>query len=150
MWIFWLSVSLIFFIAEKINKGFFLIWFSTGALLSLLISFATSHIISQLIVFLLSSLLLLISFKRYSLKYCTKDSFISSIDLLIGQTGTVIERIGDTPSQVGRVKLDGEIWSAISYDYTTIDKGESVIVDDINGVRLIVHKKEFPTSQDPY
>ena len=67
-----------------------------------------------------------------------------NIDDLIGQTGLVCETISGNPAEPGKVKLDGEIWSAVSCDNTTIYKDEEVIIDEIKGVRLFVHKKISP------
>lgn len=142
MWLFWLVVTIVFAIAEMINTGFFLIWFSVGALASLLVSLASSNIIIQLLVFLVVSFVLLISLTKYcSNRFAKKDTFATNIDALIGKTGLVLETIGENPTEVGQVKLDDETWSAISSDSTAISKGEQVIIDEIKGVRLVVHKK---------
>ena len=41
---------------------------------------------------------------------------------------------------VGEVKVDGKRWSAISD--VELEVGEEVIVQEINGVKLMVRKKE--------
>ncbi|MEG0845612.1 MAG: NfeD family protein [Niameybacter sp.] len=142
MWLLWLVVGIAFAIAEIINNGFFLIWFAIGAIAALLTSLITTSVPIQLIVFLTLSFLLLITLTRYcSAHFAKKDTIPTNIDALIGKTGTVLTFIGTDSSQVGQVKLDGEIWSAISSDGLSIEKGITVIVDEIRGVRLIVHPK---------
>lgn len=142
MWLFWLVVAIVFAIAKMFNSGFFLLWFSVGALVSLFVSLISSNIVIQLLVFLIVSFTLLVSLSKYFSNHFTKeDSFPTNIDTLIGKSGLVLESIGENLTEVGQVKLDGEIWSAISSDSTAIDKGEQVIIDEIRGVRLVVHRK---------
>lgn len=142
MWLFWLVVAIIFAIAKMFNNGFFLLWFSTGALVSLFVSLISSNIVIQLLVFLIVSFTLIVSLSKYfSTRFTKQDNFTTNIDTLIGKTGLVLESIGENPAEVGQVKLDGEIWSAISSNSTAIDKGEQVIIDEIRGVRLVVHRK---------
>ncbi len=57
-----------------------------------------------------------------------------NIDKLVGAKGTVIKDISS--QRAGQVKIEGEIWRAISN--TDLKKGEIVIVDSIEGVTLKV------------
>lgn len=143
MWLLWLVVGIIFAIAEIIYSGFFLIWFSVGALAALIASLFTSSIAIQLVIFLMVSFILLITLtKRFTNKFSHKDVVPTNIDALIGQKGIVLEPIGETTHETGQVKLDGEIWSAISADGSYIEKGSIVTIEEIRGVRLIVSKEE--------
>ncbi len=69
-----------------------------------------------------------------------RDKLISTtthkinIDKLVGAKGTVIKNISS--QKAGQVKIEGEIWRAISN--TDLKKGEIVIVDSIEGVTLKV------------
>lgn len=141
MWLMWLVIGIIFAIAEMINNGFFLIWFTAGALAALITSLITSNVAIQLIVFLTISILLLLTLTKYCTTHFSKrDAIATNIDALIGKTGTVLEAIGEHATDVGQVKLDGEIWSAISSNDLPIKKGSKVIIDEIRGVRLVVHE----------
>lgn len=141
MWLMWLVIGIIFAIAEMINSGFFLIWFTVGALAALITSLITSNVAIQLIVFLTISILLLLTLTKYCTAHFSKrDAIATNIDALIGKTGTVLEAIGEHATDVGQVKLDGEIWSAISSNDLPIKKGSKVIIDEIRGVRLVVHE----------
>jgi membrane protein implicated in regulation of membrane protease activity len=60
----------------------------------------------------------------------------STIDALIGRTGIVVKEINkDEP---GLVKLNGEVWSATSVNSIVIPKDANVVVEKIDGVKLIV------------
>ena len=52
--------------------------------------------------------------------------------------GIVTEEI--TKTKIGEVKVDGKRWSAISNEL--IKAGEEVIIERIDGVKLIVRKGE--------
>ena len=57
---------------------------------------------------------------------------------LVGRQGRVTERI--TGFEAGRIKLEGEIWSAKPYDESlVIDPGETVEVLEIRGATAYVH-----------
>ncbi|MGL4343745.1 MAG: NfeD family protein [Cellulosilyticaceae bacterium] len=138
MWIFWLVIGIIFSIAEIVYSGFFLIWFAFGALAALVTSFFTSNIIIQSTVFLLLSFILLLTLtKKFTHSFNTKPTTPTNIDALIGLKGTVLESIGPG-EQSGLVKLDGEIWTAISTNGEVIPKGATVVAEQIRGVRLFV------------
>ncbi len=57
---------------------------------------------------------------------------------LVGHQGVVTEQI--TAQEHGRIKIDGEIWSAAPYDdFVTITPGEMVEVLEIRGATAFVH-----------
>ena len=57
-------------------------------------------------------------------------------DRIIGQQGIVIKEINGI--DFGQVKVDQEIWSAISVNNTPIKEGSNVEVVDITGVKVKV------------
>ena len=61
----------------------------------------------------------------------------TNIDRVIGMNGLVTEEI--KKNQVGEVKVDGKRWSAISNKKIAV--GETVVVDAIDGVKLVVRKE---------
>ena len=47
----------------------------------------------------------------------------------------------DNANPIGQVKVNGELWSDIKSDKDkTINVGESVIIEKIDGVKLLVRK----------
>ncbi|MBC8579470.1 MAG: NfeD family protein [Clostridiales bacterium] len=143
MWLLWLVIGIAFAIAEIAYSGFFLMWFCVGAFASLITSLFTSSIPIQLGVFLIVSFILLITLtKRFTTQFSHKNSIPTNIDALIGKKGIVLEAITSSTCGVGQVKLDGEIWSAITLDNTSIEKGATVIIEEIRGVRLVVTPKK--------
>lgn len=64
----------------------------------------------------------------------------TNADRCIGLIATVIEDINNIDG-TGLVKVDGKIWTARSSDSSIIEKGTKVIIEKIDGVKLIVKKE---------
>ncbi len=138
MWKLWLIISGICLIIESITLGFFVFWFSIGAIFALLTSLFTSNIFIQSTVFIITSTLLLLLTKPLIKKFVkSPKSKPTNVYSIIGKEGIVLENI-DNISSTGKVKINGELWSAISDN--NIEKGETIKVLSINGVKLKVEK----------
>ena len=138
MWQFWLIIAGLCVIVESFTLGFFVFWFAVGALFALIVSLFTTNIIIQSVVFVVSSTLLLLLTKPLIKKFVkspkTKPTNVYSI---IGKEGIVLENI-DNLNSTGKVKVNGELWSANSDN--NIEKGETIKVLSVNGVKLKVEK----------
>lgn len=142
MWLLWLIVAGFFFILEIATTGFLVCWLGAGAVLAMVLSFFVDNIILQVIVFAISSIVLIVLTKPLVNKFIDKKTIPTNIDSIIGKEGIVIETI-DSIKGVGQVKLGAEIWSAKSFtDNCIIEKDTKVIVKEINGVKLVVEKVE--------
>ena len=115
----WLIVAILFAVAELMTTTLTLIWFSIGAVILIFLSSIIDSILIQIIIFaIISTLMLTIA--------------------IINKKGIVKETI--YPNKVGIVIIEGESWSAISYDNEKIDKEEMVEVLKIEGVKVVVKK----------
>ena len=138
MWPYWIIIAGLCFVIEIYTIGFFIFWFGIGALFALITSFFTNSLAIQLVVFIISSMLLVILTKPL-LKKFTKNSKSTATNVysLVGKTGIVMEKI-DSVKSLGQVKINGEVWSAISN--TDLEKDTKVKVIEVNGVKLKVEK----------
>ncbi len=93
----------------------------------------------QIIVFFLSSLILIFYSIPILEKYGRIGIVRTNADRLIGEKGLVTERI-DVINGTGQVKIFGQIWSARSADNQDIEAGEMVEIKSITGVKLIVER----------
>ena len=123
MWKFWLIVAGICFVIESFTIGFLVFWFGIGALAALVASLFISNIWIQSLIFIIVSSLLLIFTKPLVKKFVKEGIVVESIDTING---------------VGKVKVNGELWSATSLE--NIEKGTKVKVLKVNGVKLEVEK----------
>ncbi len=138
MWKLWLILSGIFLIIEIINLGFFMFWFSIGALIAMIVSLFIDNTIIQVIVFLISSTVLLFVTKPLANKILPKESLIKTNSFAMeGKIGKVTVPIEPIEAK-GQVKVNGETWSAKSYNNEFIPKDSEIIVEKIDGVKLIV------------
>ena len=99
----------------------------------------------QLVVFLIVSVLLFAITRPIAVKYFNKERAKTNAESLIGEQALVIEDI-DTVQSVGRVEIRGMEWSAKTDEPDgKIAKNKIVVVDGIQGVKLIVREKEVQT-----
>lgn len=120
--------------------GFLIFWLGVAAIITMFASLLTSNIIIQTAVFVISSGLLLFLTKPFVDKYITKDekSIATNAFSLIGQKGIVTKEMNSSVSSFGQVKVNEEIWTAISEDSNPILKGTEIEVVKIDGVKLVV------------
>lgn len=139
MWQIWLIIAGLCFIAEMMTVGFFIFWFGIGALLSLLTSLIfPENLVLQAVVFVVSSVILLILTKPIVNKFIGKDKKNeTNAYSIIGKKALVIQDINPTHS-VGQIKISGEVWSAKTLDGSNIEKGKEVQILSIEGVKAIV------------
>lgn len=138
MWLWWLIIIVILAIIEFSTVNLTTIWFITSGLVSLLISFITDNFYIQFSVFVILGVILLITTRPFLVKWLTPIREKTNLDRVVGMEGIVTEDI--LPNRIGEVKVDGKKWSAKSDKKLKVD--EIVIVEKIEGVKLIVRKKE--------
>ena len=143
MWQYWLIASGAFFIGEILTVGFLLFWFGIACLLAMVVSFFTSNIIIQMVVFLVSSVILILSTKPFVKKFINKKTILTNANSLIGKKAIVIKEINNLQG-TGQIKIGGEIWSAQNESDTTISENQEVEIIKIEGVKLIV--KQIPVT----
>lgn len=139
MWQFWLIVAGVFLIGEIFTAGFLIFWLGIAAVLSMLVSIFTDNLIVQASVFVIASGLLIFFTKPFVDKYITKNqkSVKTNAFSVIGKKGIVTKEMSST-SKFGQVKVDEEIWTAVSEDSKPIPEGTEIEVVKIDGVKLVV------------
>ncbi|MFW5888867.1 MAG: NfeD family protein [Bacillota bacterium] len=134
----WFSVIIIAAVIEAMTMDLSSIWFSAGAFVALIVSIFSDIIWLQIIVFMVASVLLLISLRPIFKKYMSRNEVRTNASSLIGEEAVCIKSILD--NERGEVKIQGKIWTAISNE--NIYEGEKVIVLAITGVKLVVKRKK--------
>lgn len=141
--IFWLILFVVLLIIEILTLGLTTIWFAGGALVAFILAFVGFDLPVQIIVFLLVSILLLVLTRPVAIKFFNKERQKTNAESLIGQKAVVIEKI-DTLHGVGRAEVNGMEWSAKADEAgQIIEAGEIVVIEGIQGVKLIVKKEEI-------
>jgi len=138
MWYVWLIAAGVFFLSELATEGFLICWLGIGAILAMLTSFICENLFVQTIVFVISSVILILLTKPLVTKYMKNTkTIVTNSNALIDKTGIVTITINPIEA-TGQVKVNGEIWSAKSEENTIIEKDTKVKVLKIDGVKLIV------------
>ena len=140
--IYWLAIFVILLIIEIVTMGLTTIWFAGGALAAMaagLIGFGTGI---QILVFLVVSVLLLVLTRPIAVKYFNQERQKTNAESLIGQQALVLEDI-DTLQAAGLLEVRGQEWSAKTDEPNgKIAKNKVVVIEGIQGVKLIVREKE--------
>ena len=137
-WQIWLIVAGLSFILEAITVGFLVFWFGVAALITSLLSLFIPNIVAQAAIFILLSAIFILFTRKFADKITKKDNVKTNADTNLNKTGIVIKKIDSTNQKPGQVKIDSEVWTAISEDETDIAKDTKVKVSKIEGVKLVV------------
>lgn len=134
------AIAFVFFAACELATSTALvsIWFGFGALISMILAIFDCSFMVQCIVFVLTSVVLLILTRPLAKKIQGKH-IKTNYELDIGKKAVVIEDIDNDLSH-GRVKLKGVNWEARSVNDEKISVGSVVTVEEIDGTKLIVSK----------
>lgn len=138
--VFWLIAALVLAGAEALTGHLFLIMLGGGALAASLASWLTGWPgWANGAVFLVVSVLLLVLVRPALRRRLTPATALQTgIAALEGKHAVVLDRVA---RDGGRVKLDGEVWSARPLDDSDVyEPGESVTVMNIEGATAVVFK----------
>ena len=140
--IYWIIIFIVLLVIEIATLGLTTIWFAAGALVAFLAGILGFGIITQIVLFLVVSVVLLVLTRPIALKYFNNKRQSTNVESMIGRQGVVLEDI-DTIKSQGLVEVDVETWSARTDEPEgVIPKDTIVSVEGVQGVKLIVKKKE--------
>ena len=140
--IIWLIILVILLFIEIITLGLSTIWFAGGALAAFIAALAGGNLTLQVILFLAVSLVLLLFTRPVVMRYLNANKTATNVDSLIGEQAVVSSPINNLLGQ-GEVLVNGNPWSARSAEENgTIEKNEIVRIVRIDGVKLIVERRE--------
>lgn len=136
----WLALLAVFLIVEAITAGLTTIWFAGGALVAAVAAYFGAGIVTQLMLFLVVSVVLLIFTRPLAVRYMNKDLEKTNVNSLLGKTAVVTMDI-DNLAQTGQVRINDIEWMArTSDDNIRIPKQAVVEIEEVQGVKLIVRK----------
>ncbi len=136
---FWAALTVVLIIIEALTVQLVTIWFAVGSLAAVVANLLGADILWQFIIFTAVSLLVLLLTRPYVKKIVERHTEPTNADRVIGETAIVTEKI-DNISGKGQVKVGSVVWTARSEDGSIIEENESVTVEKIEGVKVIVSK----------
>lgn len=137
----WLGILVLMVIVELLTTQLVTIWFAVGALVSFFLAlFGVEQIWIQILAFLIVSAAALAVTRPLVRKTLKRKTEPTNADMVIGKTAIVTEKI-DNIAGTGLVKVGGTVWSARTADQSVIEEAQEVEVQEIQGVKLMVIKK---------
>lgn len=146
-WLIWLVIVILLGLVEAATVNLVSIWFIASCIITLFLSLFVSSFVIQFAVFVILGIVFLIATRKKLLDYQTEEDTKLNLERVIGMEGIVTQKI--TKNEIGEVKVDGKLWSAVSN--TSIKENEPVLIKEIDGVKLVVEKvkKEEPKKKAP-
>lgn len=141
MLIFWLVLIVLLALVELATFQLVAIWVAIGGVFALLANTLSLPLWAQIGVFFLVSALLLVFTRPICRRFLNAKKVSTNADRHIGTIAVVSEDI-DNLAETGRAVISGVSWMARASDDTQIKAGETVRIERIEGVKLIVTKYE--------
>lgn len=138
--ILWLIAMAALIAVEAGTAQMVCIWFALGALVASLAAMLGVSGTWQFIIFVVTSAIALLFTRRFASNILRFKKTPTNADSVIGLCGSVLEEI-DNAAERGRVRVNGLDWTARTADNSVIHIGDTVQVEAIQGVKLIVVQK---------
>ncbi len=137
----WLVSGIIGVGLELILPGFIVIFFGCGALFTGVakLIFESLSTEAQLVIFVVSSIVLLLVFRKMLKKRFFEKKIESTDELADEYIGKQAVALTDFENSRGEVEFKGSKWDANSSD--TIHKGDNVIIVNRKSIKLTVEKE---------
>lgn len=135
----WIIIAVILAVIETFTIGFLAIWFAIGAAaVAIVMAFLPElSLAAQLIIFSVVSCLLFMTTRKALKKKLDKHTS-PPVYSILGKTGIVTKEINSIAG-VGQISINGDIWSAKSYDQNLIiPKDTQIEILEIDGVKAVV------------
>ncbi|HHT39229.1 MAG: NfeD family protein [Acholeplasmatales bacterium] len=134
----WGAIFLAALIIELKTFNLTSVWFCVSALITLIAGIFGANIYWQIVIFIVTSTVLLIVTKPLVRKVAKKGHEKTNVDRFIGKKALVTKKI--TADHYGEVSIENSIWRAASFDESSFKVGDKVVVKEISGVKLVVSK----------
>lgn len=139
-WI-WLLGLVVFVVLEAVTYQIVSVWFALGAAAALIAKAVGADFTIQIIVFIAVSGICLLCLRPISKKLIRNKTEATNVDSLIGADAIVTADINNLKGN-GKGKINGMTWTMRTAGGEEIKEGETVTVLKVEGVKLIVKRKE--------
>lgn len=137
----WLLIAAVFVVAEVFHRAFYAMFVAVGALVAALLAFAGVPVVAQVPVFFAAGALGLMLIRPTVMRAMSSGHyrFISGAQGLIGREAVVTRPVGGISSP-GKIRVQGEEWTALSSDGTSIPAGSVVMILELRDSRFVVEE----------
>jgi membrane protein implicated in regulation of membrane protease activity len=141
-WSLWTAFGMIMVIVETTTLDLIFLMIAGGAIAGAVAALAGLPVLGQALIAIAATVALLGVVRPIAKRHMHQPSAgRTGVAALIGRRAVVLARVDGAG---GQVKLAGEVWTARSYDGSTIDVGASVDVVEIQGATALVFSAEEP------
>jgi len=139
VWVIWLIAACVLGVGEMHQGGFYLAPFAAGAALAAVVGLLGVGALLSAVVFIAASAIVFATLRPVAQRHRRLPPAIrTGAAALVGRPAIVLERIANDEG-VGCVKIDGEVWTARSFDEEEVfEPGERVEVVEIRGATALV------------
>ncbi|MGW5363942.1 NfeD family protein [Actinopolymorpha pittospori] len=143
LWVAWTVIAVALATIELLTIDLVFLMLAAGAAAGAITALVGGGPAISIIVAIVVALGMLAAVRPVALRHLREAPMVRmGISALVGKKGLVVEQVHP---HGGRVKIEGEIWTARPYDeHSTIEPGKSVDVLSIEGVTAFVHESEQP------
>ena len=150
----WLIVGVVFVAIELtlLAGAFVLLPFAVSAFAAALLGFYDVAIEIPWAVFIAGGAIIWVLLYRRVMKFAGENELAPGVgaDRLVGMSAIVIADIDpDDTDRKGRVKVEGEVWSALTENSGLIRTGTKVQISEIHGTRVMVAPVDAPRRPPP-
>ena len=114
------------------------VWFALGAIVALVLAIFDVDFLWQLLAFVGVSTIALLATRPIAKKMNTKDVIHTNADKIVQMIGIVTKEI--PVGEIGEVRVNSELWRAKSLEDEPIKEGEKIIVNNLDGNKVIVSR----------
>ena len=133
----WLIIGVILVLAEMLSGAFVLVMLGGAALVAALVaSIGVGGIVSGIVFAAVAAGGITLARPALVRHMHLGEHVKTNVDALVGGKAVVVATVD---AQSGQVKINGEVWSARSYDETEVlEPGRSVTIMNISGATAVV------------
>lgn len=136
----WLGVMALSVFVEMATMSLVSVWCAVGALAALFAAYFGASLGAQLLLFVGLSILVAAVARPLARRYADPHRIPTNADRLLGMEAKVVEDIDNNLSS-GAVYVDGKTWTARSAGGEVIPAGETVEIETMEGIKLIVRAR---------
>jgi len=140
----WFVIAAIFLIAEFGHRAFYALFVGLGAIVAAVLALAGVGVIVQIPAFVAAAVLGLFFLRPSLVKAMSSGQYrlVSGMQGKVGHEAIVAEATGDA-AHPGRIKINGELWKAVSNDGKPIPAGTVVMILELQSTTFVV--QDLPT-----
>ncbi|MBQ9757429.1 MAG: NfeD family protein [Clostridia bacterium] len=139
--IFWILAAVVLGIIEASTVNLITLWFAVSALVTAVFAALGAGVGAQITIFVVLSAVLVLLTRPLAKKFVSKKTVATNADRVILKEGIVTQKI-DTIENSGQVKVMGQVWSAKTRNGETLEEETPVVVEALEGVRVVVSAKK--------